>query len=247
MEELLEKYKKTDSYQVSDDYFELLPDQVLARIKAEDSAMDELLAKYQKSDAYAPKEEYLEQLPDQVMARIQAENAAVEEALGKFAKTHSYDVPEQYFDALPDKVLGKIQEEESKRMLFVRRRRIAAYSAAASCALIVGIGLFIGLHQPKTMMSGEPIAKTENVVVKTVETPADAVAPETTQLLAQAETPRPVVKKASSSSRAKVADTEVDKDIVAIGDFEDADLNSIDDELLDIYSDDYAMWSYYDL
>lgn len=248
MEDLLEKYKKTDSYRVSDDYFELLPDQVLDRIKAEDLAMDEWMSRYQKTDSYEPEADFMAQLPDQVMMRIQAEDAAVAAALGKYAKTHSYDVPEKYFDSLPDQVLAKISEEDAKRTLFVRRRRIAMFSAAASCALIVGIGLFVGLHQPEMQMSGENIAKTETVQTKKVQSAVEVVAPApTAQLLAQADI-QPEVKKAVKSHRAQVsAKEEVDHDIVAIGDFEDSDLNSIDDELLDMYSDDYAMWSCYDL
>lgn len=71
MENLIDKVKKSDSFQVPDDYFSELPDQVMARIAAEEKVA-QVLDKYRNGHSFPVPDGYFAELPDQVMARIEA-------------------------------------------------------------------------------------------------------------------------------------------------------------------------------
>lgn len=71
MEDLIDKVKKSDSFQVPDGYFSELPDQVMARIEAEEKVA-QVLEKYRDGHSFSVPDGYFSALPDQVMARIGA-------------------------------------------------------------------------------------------------------------------------------------------------------------------------------
>ena len=71
MEDLIDKVKKSDSFQVPDGYFSELPDQVMARIEAEEKVA-QVLEKYHNSTSFSVPDGYFAALPDQVLARIGA-------------------------------------------------------------------------------------------------------------------------------------------------------------------------------
>ena len=71
MEDLIDKVKKSDSFQVPDGYFEALPDQVMQRIEAEDKVA-QVLEKYRAGDSFSAPDGYFATLPDKVMDRIHA-------------------------------------------------------------------------------------------------------------------------------------------------------------------------------
>ena len=69
MENLIDKVKKSDSFQVPDGYFEALPDQVMERIAAEEKVA-QVLEKYRAGDSFSAPDGYFAALPDKVMDRI---------------------------------------------------------------------------------------------------------------------------------------------------------------------------------
>lgn len=71
MENLIDKVKKSDSFQVPDGYFSELPDQVMERIAAEEKVA-QILEKYRNGHSFPIPDGYFAELPDQVMARIEA-------------------------------------------------------------------------------------------------------------------------------------------------------------------------------
>ena len=71
MEDLIDKVKKSDSFQVPDGYFSELPDQVMASIEAEEKVA-QVLEKYRDGHSFSVPDGYFAALPDQVMARIGA-------------------------------------------------------------------------------------------------------------------------------------------------------------------------------
>ena len=71
MEDLIDKVKKSDSFQVPDGYFSELPDKVMARIETEEKVA-QVLEKYHSSQPFSVPDGYFAALPDQVMARIGA-------------------------------------------------------------------------------------------------------------------------------------------------------------------------------
>ena len=72
MESLIDKVKKSDSFQVPDSYFDALPDQVMQRIETEEKVA-QVLEKYHGGNSFSVPEGYFMALPDQVMDRIRAE------------------------------------------------------------------------------------------------------------------------------------------------------------------------------
>jgi hypothetical protein len=71
MEDLIDKVKKSDSFQVPDGYFSELPDKVMARIEAEEKVA-QVMEKYREGNSFSVPDGYFAALSDQVMARIGA-------------------------------------------------------------------------------------------------------------------------------------------------------------------------------
>lgn len=71
MEDLINKIKKSDSFQVPDGYFTELPDKVMKQIETEDKVA-EVMEKYRAGHSFSVPDGYFAALPDQVMGRINA-------------------------------------------------------------------------------------------------------------------------------------------------------------------------------
>ncbi len=69
MENLIDKVKKSDSFQVPDGYFSELPDKVMEKIAAEEKVA-QLLEKHREGHSFPVPDGYFENLPNQVMERI---------------------------------------------------------------------------------------------------------------------------------------------------------------------------------
>ena len=71
MENLIDKVKKSDAFQVPDGYFDSLPEHVMQRIEAEEKVA-QVLEKYRAGDSFSAPDGYFAALPDHVMDRIRA-------------------------------------------------------------------------------------------------------------------------------------------------------------------------------
>ena len=71
MEDLIDKVKKSDTFQVPDGYFDSLPEHVMQRIEAEEKVA-QALEKYHAGDSFSAPDGYFAALPDHVMDRIRA-------------------------------------------------------------------------------------------------------------------------------------------------------------------------------
>ena len=232
MEDLLEKYRKNEHLQVPEGYFESLPDEVMAQIK-----LGEIREKSLQAEEKLVPAGYFDALPDEVMAQI-----SLGEIREKSLQAEEKLVPAGYFDALPDEVMAQISGENHR--LFFRPQWTKIASIAACGLIVLGIGLFAGLHFTQNDTSSQlahqsPVKIIKKIIVKR--------APQTEEtLLAAAEIPAEMQKN-TSARRQQAAKIIVDNDLVAIGDFEEEDLNSIDYELLEMFSDDYALADYWEL
>ena len=198
--------------------------------------MENLIDKVKKSDSFQVPDGYFSELPDKVMTRIEAEEK-VGQILEKYRNSHSFSVPDGYFAALPDQVMARIGAADKRRMLF-RRRLITVLSVAASLVLVVGIGLLWNTSQN----NGNAVDNmTATVVEKPAPTPAasELTLPENT--LAQAVVPEKTTD-APNVSRRKSVQSKDDllekKADDFVGKYADEDLDVIDYEILDYFSEE---------
>lgn len=198
--------------------------------------MGDLIDKVKKSDSFQVPDGYFTELPDKVMARIEAEEK-VAQVLEKYHNGPSFSVPDGYFAALPDQVMARIGAAEKSRLLF-RRRLITAISVAASLVLVFGIGLLWNNFQNNG-------TTTDTMTANAVEKPATP--PATTEMtlpenaLAQAVTPEKTTtatatpKKSSALSKNELLEKKADDFIEK---YADEDLDIIDYEILDYFSEE---------
>ena len=197
--------------------------------------MENLIDKVKKSDSFQVPDGYFEALPDQVMARIETEEK-VAQVLEKYRAGNSFSVPDGYFATLPDQVMDRVRASESHRFLF-RRRLIIAVSVAASLILIVGIGLLWNSFQN----DGTAVENmTATVVKKPVPTPAAAENSLPENALAQAvipeqASPAPAAGKKTAQSKDDLLEKKADD---FVGKFADEELDVIDYEILDYFSEE---------
>ena len=198
--------------------------------------MENLIDKVKKSDAFQVPDGYFDSLPEHVMQRIEAEEK-VAQVLEKYRAGDSFSAPDGYFAALPDHVMDRIRAAESRRFLF-RRRLITVVSVAASLILIVGIGLLWNNLQ-------NDAARVENLTASNVAPAADSVPaavqsnlPENT--LAQAVPNEQTV--STTPARRKIAPSQNDilekKADEFVEQYADEDLDVIDYEILDYFSEE---------
>ena len=197
--------------------------------------MENLIDKVKKSDSFQVPDGYFEALPDQVMARIETEEK-VAQVLEKYRAGNSFSVPDGYFATLPDQVMERVRASESHHFLF-RRRLITAVSVAASLILIVGIGLLWNSFQN----DGTAVENmTATVVKKPGPTPAAAENSLPENALAQAvipeqAAPAPAAGKKAAQSKDDLLEKKADD---FVGKFADEELDVIDYEILDYFSEE---------
>lgn len=198
--------------------------------------MEDLIDKVKKSDSFQVPDGYFTELPDKVMARIEAEEK-VAQVLEKYHNGASFSVPDGYFAALPDQVMARIGAAEKSRLLF-RRRLITAISVAASLVLVFGIGLLWNNFQNNGTTTD---TMTANAVEKPATPPATAEMTLPENALAQAVTPEKTTtstatpKKSSSLSKNELIEKKAD---AFIEKYADEDLDIIDYEILDYFSEE---------
>lgn len=198
--------------------------------------MGDLIDKVKKSDSFQVPDGYFTELPDKVMARIEAEEK-VAQVLEKYHNGPSFSVPDGYFAALPDQVMARIGAAEKSRLLF-RRRLITAISVAASLVLVFGIGLLWNNFQNNGTTTD---TMTANAVEKPVTPPATAEMTLPENALAQAVTPEKTTtatatpKKSSALSKNELLEKKADDFIEK---YADEDLDIIDYEILDYFSEE---------
>ena len=197
--------------------------------------MESLIDKVKKSDSFQVPDGYFDALPDQVMQRIESEEK-VAQVLEKYHAGDSFSAPEGYFATLPDKVMERVRVSESRRFLF-RRRLITAVSVAASLILVVGIGLLWNSLQNDAAPASSLTA--DNVQPQT-ELPAAAQSNLPEDALAQVVPAEQVV--ATTPDRRKT--TQSQNDILEkkaddfVEQYADEDLDVIDYEILDYFSEE---------
>ena len=197
--------------------------------------MGSLIDKVKKSDSFQVPDGYFDALPDQVMQRIESEEK-VAQVLEKYHAGDSFSAPEGYFATLPDKVMERVRVSESRRFLF-RRRLITAVSVAASLILVVGIGLLWNSLQNDAAPASSLTA--DNVQPQT-ELPAAAQSNLPEDALAQVVPAEQVV--ATTPDRRKT--TQSQNDILEkkaddfVEQYADEDLDVIDYEILDYFSEE---------
>lgn len=198
--------------------------------------MESLIDKVKKSDSFQVPDGYFDSLPDQVMHRIETAEQ-VDHLLDGRPVGDSFPVPEGYFAALPDQVMDRVRAGEKRRVLF-RRRLITAVSVAASLILIVGIGLLWNNVQNNAIPA-------ENLTAENSQTPQEVPAAVQSNLpddaLAQVvATPENVsttspVKKKTSLSKNDLLEKKADD---FVEQYADEDLDVIDYEILDYFSEE---------
>lgn len=253
MQNLPEKYRNNNGYPVPEGYFEQLPEQVMQHI-AEDEAIEGILAQHKNTPLEVP-EHYFDQLPTAVMDRIAkgaADGCEAEEILPHHNSESDFPVPEGYFEELPNQVMARIEAEKASRFI-VRRRFIRIASAAASAAVFIGVAFFFA-HSVKN--TGDAI-HTAPVVAKSTSTPApekvvDAQTADFSDMVAQNDLPAENVK-AQPTHRTPKTDadepvyTDPATDQFISEHLGTEDMDDMDYDILDFYSDDMAvsdMWGW---
>lgn len=200
--------------------------------------MENLIDKVKKSDSFQTPDGYFSTLSDRVMAKIEKEEE-VGRLMDKYREGQSFQVPDGYFSALPDKVMGRIKAGEKRRFLF-RRRLITAISVAASLVLVLGIGLLWNNMQGDAVSSSDRM--TAEVVDPQPATPSVSVEhkiPENS--LAQATVPETKTTPVSSPKRVvnqSENDLLIEKADAFVDDYAIEELDEIDYEMLDYFSEE---------
>lgn len=197
--------------------------------------MESLIDKVKKSDSFQVPDGYFDALPDQVMQRIEAEEK-VAQVLEKYRAGNSFSAPAGYFATLPDQVMDRVRATESHRFLF-RRRLITAVSVAASLILIVGIGLLWNNLQNDAspaphMMADNVQPQTELPAATQSNLPEDALAQVAPTELTVSDMP---VRRKASPSKNDILEKKADD---FVEQYADEDLDVIDYEILDYFSEE---------
>lgn len=250
MEDLLEKYRNNNAFSVPDGYFDELPDQVMRRIsESAGSVSDDISLEDKLESDFPVPEGYFDSLPEQVMARIAAGEA--DKMPAPFAEMEGesdFPVPEGYFDELPNQVMARIKADETRRY-FLRRRIVRITSVAASVCLLLGVGAFVALHLNNTTPDQQgPIAR---VILEKSNPVHQKVAKEDNTLNLETalayNSANEVAKAKSSKSASSVPATDPRTDKFINDNLVDEELDEVDYEILDFYTDDvasYDVWGF---
>lgn len=250
MEDLLEKYRNNNAFSVPDGYFDELPEQVMQRIAESSVSADFSLEDKLEGDFPVP-EGYFDALPERVMARIAAGEA--EKLPATFAESEGesdFPVPVGYFDELPQQVMARIKADETRK-LFLRRRMVRITSVAASVCLLLGVGAFVALHLNNS--DSKPNGPVARVILEKSKPESHPVATEgktldleTALAYNSVSATEPSAKpqhRVNNSNLATDARTDkfIDDNLV------DEELDEMDYEILDFYTDDiasYDVWGF---
>ena len=185
-------------------------------------------------------EGYFDSLPDQVMSRIAEEDSQVAAMLEAHRNNEGYAVPEGYFEKLPAEVSARMAAEGSRRTLVLRRRLIRIASVAACAGLLMGTGIYVfNMLNQLEPLSGEKLSQTEVPETNSAENSKNTI--DLHKSIAYTDTPaEPVTKTNPSTVANPAADAATDQFIA--DNLDDNDLDEVDFEILDFYSDDMAVY-----
>lgn len=203
--------------------------------------MEDIINKYKgNKEAGQVPEGYFDSLPDQVLARIAEEDARMQALLEAHRTNEGYPVPENYFAQLPDAVLAKATAEPSKK-LFLQRRWVRIASVAACAGLLMGAGIYVFnmLQSPENLM-GEKVAH----VKATPPAPASSTLSLDNALAYNTPTAEPAPQAVAKSTPTPNTTAPVDAatDQFISENLDDNDLDEVDYDILDFYSDDMAVY-----
>jgi len=131
------------------DYFNNLPDAVIAKIKAQEqrSAADELkeissvVAGIIKTNPFELPEQYFEQLPSAILSQLDSDETPA--LLKPIRSVQIFEVPQGYFHHLPAAILNKAQQEQGARVVTMPKGTIfMRYAAAAVITGALALGVF---------------------------------------------------------------------------------------------------------
>ena len=106
-----------------------------------------------KQDHLTIPEGYFEKLPDIIQSKI---------FLDGLNKENAFEVPEGYFDELPALIQNRIlSENKETKIISIFRNKLSYVAAAASIALIIGLGLFFN-KSANTLSETKAVAMTEH-------------------------------------------------------------------------------------
>lgn len=252
MEDLLEKYRNNNAFQVPEGYFDELPDQVMRRIsESSDEIQDDFPLESRVESDFPVPAGYFDSLHEQVMSRIAAGEADKMAAPFVAANGESdFPVPAGYFDELPNQVLSRIKADETRK-LFLRRRIVKITSVAASVCLLLGVGAFVALHRDSVVPNQKSgIAKV--ILQKSKPTSRKTVVEGNTLDMEKAlacntfdNVPVPAGK--SSNRVNPTTDTDAHTDKFISDNLMGEELDEVDYDILDFYTDDvasYDVWGY---
>lgn len=165
--------KHANPFSVPEGYFDHFAQEMIERVRIagisngeEASHLSPLLSSLQKEQPFSVPEGYFDHFPETMLrkvGRVDARMGAREEMsvlsplLAGVSKKNLFSVPNGYFDTLPaalDKRVVRAEPEEAgaKVISFKKPvRSVIRYLAAASIVGLLGITLFVGLNNKKTM------------------------------------------------------------------------------------------------
>lgn len=175
----LANYSPQNFYEVPDGYFEGLPNQVLARIKALEASnpheelemLSPLLNLISKEYPYSVPSGYFDALPENMLTGIKGnadyqdpseELASISPMLGKISKVPPYSLPEGYFENLGNELKGKTREKLTAKLIPITGRKWFRYAAAAVVISFIAMGGWMVMVSKKV----DPVKNPDGWVAK---------------------------------------------------------------------------------
>ncbi|MEL6676472.1 MAG: hypothetical protein AAFR61_29960 [Bacteroidota bacterium] len=140
LDALLPKSKAKPGFEVPEGYFEQFPDNLQARLKAEEGRDEpDPLSELPREEVFSVPEGYFDQLPGSLNTRLAEASASdASPVLSSPPQKEVFQVPEGYFEASAER-LGAIPQRESARVVQLaapKWQKPLAWTLAAAVALI---------------------------------------------------------------------------------------------------------------
>ncbi|UIR54961.1 hypothetical protein LZQ00_11795 [Sphingobacterium sp. SRCM116780] len=153
-EEKIKEQVQTDGFYVPEDYFPQLQNDTLTKV------FEDKLKSQVDQDGFDVPSAYFADLNAQISSKISESN------LKQLAALDGFEVPKDYFDGLASKITKSIQVESGtvvKKEVVIRsitkQRSWARYGAAASLAIVLGIGGYFGYQNSNAQKQQSNLAQ----------------------------------------------------------------------------------------
>jgi hypothetical protein len=155
------------------DYFNLLSDDIMAKIKAQKelSSADELkeisfiLAGINKTNPFQLPEKYFEELPSSILSETGIEK--IPAVLNNLQFIQPFEVPQGYFENLPAAILNEAQQTQRAKVVSLKKPAVfIRYAAAAVITGALALGVFKYANQPAAIINNTPTAQLEPFIEK---------------------------------------------------------------------------------